>query len=294
MLDRNVESENNVYVSGVLKELDIKEGVTNDGRSWVNGTAYIQVDQDINGEITENVVPIKMFSMQKKKDGSINPNYTRILGYRDSFVSAAIADENTAPSNITVSLGKIDENIYIDRNGKERSTFQISSNFLNNKRPKDDEGATFDITGVFLCSNEEVDKEENPTGRLVIKFGVLSYGGKINVLTLYAEGNAKAHIEQNWNDGDTVRIVGKIKCSQKTESYMEEIGFGEPIKRTRTISSYELIVSGGSATGFQEYNSYDADSIKQACDERLQRIAELREKPKKTTPARNTISDFGF
>lgn len=42
------QSENNVYVSGILNELDIVTGTTTDGREWIRGTANIKCDQDIN------------------------------------------------------------------------------------------------------------------------------------------------------------------------------------------------------------------------------------------------------
>jgi len=85
-----------------------------------------------------------MFSMRLKKDGDLNKVYDRILSYRDTLISEAVADENHPASRITVSKAKLEENIWIDKpTGKERSTFQISSNFLNNKRDADIDGATF-------------------------------------------------------------------------------------------------------------------------------------------------------
>jgi hypothetical protein len=44
MLDRNKVSDNEVYVSGILNELEITEGKTKDGRDYVRGTASIRVD----------------------------------------------------------------------------------------------------------------------------------------------------------------------------------------------------------------------------------------------------------
>ena len=298
MLDiMTTESKNEVYVSGILNELDIVEGSTADGRDWIRGTANILVDQDINGKMTENIVPVKMFSMRFKKDGTTpNKLYDIINGYKTAFTSAAAVEDNSLATKVTVAQGKLQENIWIDSGtGKERSTFQIQSNFLNRKKDTDAEGATFQLTGVVIKMIEELDREESPTGRLLLKFGIISYGGKIEIVNLVAEGNAKAHIEQNWQEGDTVKVAGKVSMTQKTIETEEEQGFGEPIKSTRTISSKELLITSGSAGSLEESLCYDADSVKKACVERLNRIEELKAKQNK--PAAKTTansSPFGF
>jgi hypothetical protein len=44
MIGTNVKSDNEVYVSGILNELNIEEGKTADGRAWIRGEADIRVD----------------------------------------------------------------------------------------------------------------------------------------------------------------------------------------------------------------------------------------------------------
>jgi len=38
------QSDNSVYMSGVLNELDITTGQTKDGKEWIRGTAVIKCD----------------------------------------------------------------------------------------------------------------------------------------------------------------------------------------------------------------------------------------------------------
>lgn len=302
MLNINkTESENIVYISGVLNELDIREGVTSDGRSWVRGNANIRVDQEINGKVVENIIPIKMFSMALKSDGTPNKVYERILSYKENLVSAAAADDERGivASRITISGelsgGKIQENFWIDqRTGEERSCFQINANFLNKKRDADKEGATFQLTGVVLNMNEECDKDGNETGRLIIKFCVIGYNGTANVINLIAEGNAKASIEQGWVKGDTVKVTGIVNMTQKIETYKEEQGFGDPIERTRTVSRRELLVTGGTANGLEESLSYDADDIKKALEERKKKLEDLKNKQTAKNTPKAKANDFGF
>jgi hypothetical protein len=294
MLDiMKTQSDNNVFISGILNELEIVEGTTKDGRDWIRGTANILVDQEINGIASENIIPVKMFSMRLKKDGTENKVYNMIQSYKEDFTSRAAAEDINDASQVTVNAS-VEENIWIDqRTGKEVTGFQISSNFLKKKRDSDTESATFQLSGVVIKTQEEMDRNDEPTGRLIVKFGVIGWAGKINILTLVAEGNAKAHIEQNWADGDTVKVAGRINMTQKVEKYTEEQGFGEPIERVRTISKRELVITGGSQGGLDEEYSYDADSVKKACVERLNRIEEMKNNQSKAAPkAKSDAFDF--
>ena len=64
MLDiEKVQSVNEVTVIGVLKELDVEERETSDGRKYITATARVGVDQEINGVMTENIVPVRSFSL---------------------------------------------------------------------------------------------------------------------------------------------------------------------------------------------------------------------------------------
>lgn len=299
MLDvKKTESDNFVTVCGILNELDITTGTSTDGRDWVRGTAVIKCDQEIDGITTECLVPIKMFSMRLKRDGDLNKVYDKILSYREKLTSEAIADDDHPASRISVS-GKLEENIWIDKSsGAERSTFQISSNFLNDKKDGDEEGAKFQLTGIVLnnpSEAEEMDKEDNPTGRIFIKLGVVGYAGKMNVLTLFASGAPRAHIEQHWSKEETVKVAGKINITHKVEQIKEDQGFGEPVIRNRTTSRKELLITGGSASGLEEELSYDRDSVMSALNERKSKIKELKESDTtaKASP-KSKSSDFGF
>lgn len=240
-----------------------------------------------------------MFSMRLKKDGEPNKVYDRILGYKTKYTSAAAAEDISQASRITINGAQLEENIWIDKNsGEERSSFQITSNFLNDKRDGDKDGATFQLSGVILndpIEAEENDKNGDPTGRIRIKFGVIGYGGKINVLDLYAQGSAKAHIQENWTKGDTVKVTGKINATHTVETITEPQGFGDPIEKTRTISRKELIITGGSQGALEEDLSYDADSIKKAMAERRANIDQLKASntTAKASP-RTKANDFGF
>lgn len=297
MLDiKNVQSENSVYLSGILKELDIDEGTTNDGRKYVRGVAKVQVDQEIEGIVSENIIPVRMFAMQKKSDGGDNPMFERIKNYKEQFTSAGAADDDSEISKVTISGARLEENSYFDkRTNQVKTDWQISGSFINDRKDEDEESARFKVTGVVGKMRPEYDKNGEETGRLIVSLVLIGYKGKANVIELIADGSKKDHIESNWNEGDTVIAHGKINMSFKVENWEEDQGFGEPIPRHRTISKKELIIIGGSPYGLDESASYDADDIKKALSERAARNESLKNASKKTaSPVSSTSSAFDF
>lgn len=296
MYDTKKLSDNEIYVSGVLNELEITEGKSSAGKDYVRGTASIRVDQEIDGKVVENIIPVKLFSMRKKSDGTDNKLYDKIVAYKDQFTSVAAAEDESKASRVTIRGARVEENAWFDqKNNIVRSTFQISANFLNTARNDDPEKATFELSGVVGKMRPELDRDGNETGRTIVDFIVITWGGKANKIELIAQGSAAEFISANWQPQDTVKVTGRINMSHKTETIKEEQGFGEPIIRTRTVSKKELIITGGSPSGLEEALSYDADSIKNALTERAEAHKALAENPSTTKASnKNKPVDFGF
>lgn len=295
MLDiKKVESLNRVTIMGTLNELNVEEKVSSEGKAYVQGSASIKVDQEIGGKAVENVIPVRMFAMRLKKDGGQNPIYDGIVKMREDFISAAAAETPSQVSKVVINGGQIKENMWLDKTTNQlRTSFQISSNFMKKAGADDEEKATFELSGVVGDIRDEQDKDGNDTGRLIVKFVVAGYNGRADVIQLIAENpTAVNHIRNNWEKGDTVNLSGVVNMTYTTKTWMEEQGFGEPIKRTRTESKRELIITGGSPSGLDEELSYDSDAIKLALDERQTRIDALSAK-KPATPA-NKSFNVGF
>ena len=95
MLDiKKIQSTNTVTIIGTLNELNIEEKTTADGRAYVHGTANVKVDQEINGTMVENIIPVRMFSMRLKKDKTPNAVYDGIVRMKETFTSAAAAESS--------------------------------------------------------------------------------------------------------------------------------------------------------------------------------------------------------
>lgn len=297
MLDASRLSDNIVYTSGILNELEIVEGVSQKGKAYVRGTASIRVDQEVNGKLEEEIIPFKLFAMKDKSDGSgENSNYKKILGYRDQFISLAAAEDEKDASRVTIPNAKLEENAWFDpKTGVVRSTYQMTTNFINKAKDGDQEKATFELSGVVGKMYPETDREGNETGRTIVDFIVITWGSKANKIQLIAEGSAADFINTHWEIQDTVRVTGRINMTHKIDTWKEEQGFGEPIVRTRTVSKKELLITGGSPSGLGEDQSYDADSIKQLVSARNEEHKKLAEAPSTTKAStKNKPVDFGF
>lgn len=299
---KTVQSTNQCVIEGILNELNIEEKTGSDGTQYVMGTAKIRVDTVVDGEPVENIIPIFMYSKRLKNNGELNKVYDMIVGYKNNFTSAAVVEDISKASRV-ICAGKncnIVENMWVP-NGKNTvtSTFRIATNFINHSRSEDsnsEDKATFELSGVILGIKPELNKNEEETGRIIVDMGVVGYQGRIDVIPLIAEGTKKAHVESNWEKGDTVTVVGVINMSSTVQEWKEELGFGEPITRQRTISKRELLIMGGSSCGNEEALSYDSGDVKVALAERKKRQEMLIEKASNSSAANKTKSntDFGF
>lgn len=301
MLEKTNESQNEVIITGILNELDIVEGKSAEDQPYVRGTAYIRVDQEIEGEVKENIIPVKMFSMMYKKGTKeVSKLYTRILNYKNEFKSLAIVDSPSEASRVTVTASISENSFYNESTDSIITGFQVSSNFINKAKDSDKEGAKFVFSGVVINTNSEVNSDGEETGRLFVKLGVIGYGGKINIITLTATGSKKEHIENNWETKDTVKVAGVLNMSKEVKVFRDDTGFGEPIEKTKTITCNELVITGGSASGLEDDYSYDATDIATLLEERKVYLETLKTKAKNKSKSNskssssNSNEDFGF
>lgn len=295
--------DNIVEIEGVLKELDIERKTTNDGRDYISGTAIIGVEQEIKGrgQVTEEI-PVRMFSMRLKKDGTENGIYSSIARMSEELVSMAAADKPEMADRVSITSGKLEENVWVDQStGMPRSSWQVSTSFMRKARgsnlDKDNQKARFEMTCVIGNDiADELDKDGEPTGRLLMKAIVFGWQGKTDILDIYIENEqAKTHVQQYWNKGDTVRIAGYIVVTHKTITYEEPMGFGENIVKTRTQKCQELILCSGSTSALEDDISYTPDDVKKGLEMRANRIEEMKHKQEtKKAVNKTNISDFGF
>lgn len=285
---KETKSVNEVEICGTLAELEVERLKSKSNKDYIRATGSVKVEQEINGEVVENLIPFRTFAMKLKADGTSNGIYANIDKWDSEFISLSAAPEPSMASRVSLSGATIEENDYVNKNGDLKTLFQISANFMKKAKFDDGDKAEFTVKGVVLGKINEEDADGNETGRLIVKIGIVQYCGKedingrIDVVNFYAiNEEAVSFISQNWDEGSTVSFSGFVNITKKTIIQKIEAAFGESVEKSRTVSSYELVIKGG---GYPEGEgiSYDPDEVKLALEDRKTRLANLSNTNTKT------------
>lgn len=288
-------SENQVKIEGILSEVGLETATFNrkgQTTECIRGTIKIRVEQDINGTMTTMEVPVSAFASRYTNAGAENPAYNSLKDVMENYKSIAACGNIDDADRVRITNGSLQENVFYAKNGDLVNTSRISASFIN-KIAKNEckPEATFTATIVVGNKSDELDRDGTPTNRLNVNGVIIQYGERADLIKfIVAKPDAKNHIEQYWNDGDTVRVQGKVNFSSKTEYIEEEVGFGEPIKTAKTTSVHELLIESGSAGCLEGDAAYDIKDIQSALAARKVRIEETK-KPVISAPSK---PDFGF
>lgn len=305
-------AENNVRIEGILSETDLEySSFQKDGKTieCIRGTIKVLVNQTINGEPHDNEIPIAMFASKLKNDGTSNPAYESIERVKKEFVSIAASEIGEAGADrVRINGAQIQMNEYYNANKQLISFPRISASFVNKIKKEDCKpDASFKaemVVGAMSYKTDEKGEQVEPP--VYIVKGIMPlYGGKVQVVDFIAANeNVADVIENNWQKGDTVKFLGRLNFSSKTETYIEEVDFGEPQERSRTISVSELLITGGSKDPLEGDFAYDAAEIQAGLAERTARLEKQKEqdiqraqKRKAPAPANETTKgniDLGF
>lgn len=298
------QTENKVKIEGILSEINVREGefkqkTTNVMMPYLSGDIKVRVNQVVNKVPTEEEVPISFFVTKYKKDGGENPAYKSVNDLRNNFISLAAAETPEQADCVRITLASIRENMFYGRDGRFVSMPQINSSFFNKiSRTECKPEASFQAVICIGNIKEEIDKNGDPTGSLIIQGILPQYGGKVDVADFFVRSpEAVDFISSNWKQGDTVRVAGKVNFSATITYTEEEMGFGEPVITPHTTSVRELIITSGSPSGFDGDMALDTNEIAAALQERQQRMATLKknsETPKATNTPNAAFNALGF
>lgn len=297
-----IQSENIVKIEGILAETDLEEKrfLRNGAQQEaIGGSITIRVNQKIGEREVISDVPVYMFATKLTRKGTMNPAYENIKNIKDNYTSIAASDEEHA-DRVRITNGDIRMNEYYGRNGNLVSFPRINASFIQRVKETEEFNpkAEFTCTAVVLKQDYELDREQNETGRYLLQTAVVQYGDKLDVVPFIVE-NKKAinYISSNWESGNTVRMTGRLNFSYRVVRDVKENAFGDPVIDERTISTSELIITGGSEP-IEGEGSYDAAEIKNGLAARMASLEEMKNKAntKKAPAPSNSFSnnDLGF
>lgn len=295
---------NNVRIEGIVSEIDLQDtSFKKNGADTpcIRGTVKVRVNTKIGGKDVELEVPVQVFAAKYTNAGSPNPAYESAKKVLDEFVSIAASDEASA-TRVRITGASIQMNEYYNQNGKLISFPRISASFFAKiKKEECKPDASFNITLMVGSRKEEI-KDDEATGRWIVNGAIVQYGGKVDVVPFYVESERAIEGIQNWDDGDTVSVKGKLNFSSRTETVVRHMDFGDDDEYERTISVSELIITGGSAPlSEDDENKLDSEEVKAGIKERSARLEESKKQAaagnsgaKKAPGKSKEASDLGF
>lgn len=300
----NVTDNNKVKIEGILSETNLsynsytnKAGQVQDS---ITGMIKVRVEQSINGEDVELEVPVYVFANKFTKAGAPNPSYESIEKVMNEYASIAKVGK-AAADRIRITNAQIRMNEYYSKTGVLNSYPRIHATFINRISASECKPeATF--TAIFVIGKAGFDVDADgveDTSTYRIKAVLPQWGNKVDIVDFVAHSAGVIDaVSSYWQEGDTVKASGRLNFSSRTETIIQEVDFGEPIKQERTISVSELVLTGGSATPLEGEAAYDQEEIRKALAERTATLAAEKERKQQKTKAAPAagkgFADLGF
>ena len=297
MRDLSVQAQNKINIVGKLLDVTFGEGKLSDGRAYQRASLTIRANQTFGGREEISEVPVSIFATQYTSTGKLNPAWKSLQDLREYKTVQDVGFDNA--DKIRVTGCTISENNFVSRNGQLINSWQLRASFINAASTED--VASF-INDIFIMDmHEELDRNDEPTGRLVIKGGLVQYGGKLDVLEYIVEQpEAVEYISSHWNVNDTVTVRGRIRVTSIEEKPSGvESSWGEDIPEATTRYVRELIITKGDDEGKEEEFAYDPTEIKKGFNVRKANIEQMQADAKngaakKAAPAAQATNKYSW
>ena len=290
------QATNKLNIVGKIIDCTFREGVTTDNTKYESANYTLRVEQTYNGKTEVSEIPCSTFATPTTSTGAVHPGYRSIQELKNMHTIQDYGEE--AASRIKITAGNIQENAFVSKSGQLITNWRVRVPYIGVAGNASDI-ASFNVDIFIMDMHDEIDKSGEPTGRLIVKGGIVQYGGILDVIDFIVEGNdAVDYISRNWNINDTVNAGGRVRItSQEVNMAAESAGsWGESLPETSTRMVRELVITRGSDEAFDEEFAYDAADIKKAYNERKAKLEQLQINAKQSaTKARpNTPNKYSW
>ena len=275
-----IQATNKINLAGILMDVAAGEGNLADGRPYKRATVTIRVTQSYGGKTETSDVQVGMFATEFTSTGKQNPAWKSLNDLM--LMKTAQSCGVDKASHVRLTGATLQENNFVSRNGQLINSWQIRGSFINEAKVSD--VASF-VTDIFIMDmHDEVNRDGDTTGRLVIKGGIVQYNGKLDVVEFIVEApDTVEYISRNWEVNGTVTVKGRIRILSQEEE-VPSSGWGEDIPETTTRFVRELIITTGDDECKEEDFAYDPVEIKKAFNERKAAIEQLQINARTTAP----------
>ena len=278
------QATNKLNIVGKLLDVTCAEGTMKNGGKYERANFTVRVTQTYDGVTETSEIPVTMFATPYTSRGTANPAWENLQNLKTMKTVQQVGEADA--TTVRMTSASLQENNFVSRSGQLVNTWQIRDSFINTGKGSDI--ASFNIDIFIMDMHDEMDREGEPTGRLVVKGAIVQYGEKLDVVEFIVEAPDKVnYIQRSWNINDTVNIGGRIRItSQEEKRPVGESSWGEELPETSTRMVRELIITRGSNEPFEEEFAYDATEIKRAFNERKARLEQLQIDAKKSAPSK--------
>ena len=275
-----IQAGNKINLCGKLMDVAFGNGKLSDGRPYERATVTIRATQTYGGKEETSDVQVGMFATEFTSTGKPNPAWKSIMDLKHMNTAQNVGID--AAAHVRMTGATLSENNFVSRTGQLINGWQIRGSFINEAKLSD--VASF-VTDIFIMNmHDEVDREGDTTGRLVIKGGIVQYGGKLDVVEFIVEApDTVEYISRNWEVNGTVTVKGRIRVLSQEEE-VQASGWGEDVPDTTTRFVRELIITTGDDECKEEDFAYDPVEIKKAFNERKAAIEQLQINARATAP----------
>lgn len=275
-----IQAGNKLNLAGKLMDVSFGEGKLSDGRHYERATVTIRVTQTFGGKTETSEIPIGLFATEFTSTGKPNPAMRSIQDLKKMNTAQNVGVDNAAQVRLTGA--SLQENNFVSRSGQLINGWQIRGSFINEARVSDVASFTTDI--FIMDMHDEVDKEGDTTGRLIVKGGIVQYGGRLDVVEFVVEApDTVEYISRNWEPNTTVTVKGRIRVTSQEEEVASS-GWGEDVPDTTTKYVRELIITTGDDQPKEEDFAYDPVEIKKAFNERKAAIEQMQINARSAAP----------
>lgn len=265
------QADNKIEVEGLLLEVDSREGKTADGREFMSARLTIETVEDSEQH------QVEMFSMKLKKDGTENGIYNSLKTVAEEYKSVKDVGREEA-DKVRTTTGEIRLNDYVNDRGLQ-SFPQISATFINRVEAGQEFNphAKFETEVVVDRVVEEMDKDQEETGRAILHGYIPLYGGRVIPFEFKVGEDGTGYVMDNYEKGDTVFVYGEIINQTEKVVTKVESAFGADKENVKYYTIREFVITGGTEPYEEENaNTYNLDSIAKALNEREAYLEELK------------------
>ena len=260
-----------VSVEGIIAEKKLEAVKGPDGKDVIRGSLTVKVDDT-------HMITLNVYVGKLTNAGTENRAYSGMLTVMNEYKSIAEVGVENA-TKLRCNKGALQPNTYIDpSSGEPRTTVRYSASFVNrvdenSKKPFTPQG-TFEVEGYINSFREEVGKDGEETGRLVLTLLVPTYK-MIEPLELIVPQEIADNFTSIFEVGETAKFFGILENNVIVHEKTVEMAFGTAAPREEYEYINERIITGASVP-YPEETAYSVEAIKAAMTERSIEIDKMK------------------